>query len=113
MTKAPAFRLKSSAMLSGSISACFRSVFGTVEELLAQRGILVTYETVGQWCLTFGQTYANELRRRRPRCGDTWHMDEVVLTIRGQKHSLWRAVNRNGNSLAILVPTHRNTHAAN
>jgi hypothetical protein len=46
-----------------------------VEELLAQRGIVVSYETVRQWCLKFGQTYANELRRRRPRCGDKWHMD--------------------------------------
>ena len=56
-----------------------------VEELLAQRGIVVTCETVRQWCLKFGQTYANELRRRRPRCGDTWHMDEVVLTLCGKK----------------------------
>jgi hypothetical protein len=55
----------------------FSLSFRDVEELLAQRGIVVTYETVRQWCLKFGQTYANELRRRRPRCGDTWHMDEV------------------------------------
>jgi transposase-like protein len=59
-------------MLSGSLSA-FRSVSASVEELLAQRGIIVTDETVRQWCLTFGQTFANELRR--PRCGDIWHMD--------------------------------------
>ncbi|GHO97585.1 hypothetical protein KSF_076330 [Reticulibacter mediterranei] len=56
----------------------------SVEELLAQRGIVVTYETVRQWCLKFGQTYANELRRRRPRCSDTWHLDEVFLTISGR-----------------------------
>jgi hypothetical protein len=55
--------------------------FRDVEELLGQRGIVVSYETVRQWCLKFGHTYANALRRR-PRCGDTWHMDEVVLTIR-------------------------------
>jgi putative transposase len=66
----------------------FSLSFRDVEELLAQRGIVVTYETVRQWCLTFGQTYANELRRRRPRCGDIWHMDEVFLTIRGQRHYL-------------------------
>jgi putative transposase len=76
------------------LSFRFSLSFRDVEELLAQRGIVVTSETVRQWCLKFGQTYANQLRRRRPRCGDTWHMDEVVLTIRGKKHSLWRAVTR-------------------
>src|ERR1700730_15440055 len=55
----------------------FSLSFRHVEELLAQRGIGVTYETVRQWCLKYGQTYANELRRRRPRCGDKWHLDEV------------------------------------
>ncbi len=53
---------------------------------MAQRGVVLTYETVRQWCLKFGHTYANELRHRRPRCGDKWHMDEMVLTIRGKKH---------------------------
>jgi putative transposase len=72
----------------------------------------VTSETVRQWCLTFGQTYANELRRRRPRCGDKWHLDEVMLTIRGQKHSLWRAVDQDGNVLDILVQSRRNKKAA-
>ena len=90
----------------------FSLSFRDVEELLAQRGIVVTYETVRQWCLTFGQTYANELRHRRPRCGDTWHMDEVFLTIRGQRHYLWRAVDQNGNVLDILVQSHCNKKAA-
>lgn len=52
----------------------FSLSFRDAEELLAQRGIVVTYETIRQWCLKFGQTYTNELRRRRPRCGDKWHM---------------------------------------
>jgi putative transposase len=56
--------------------------------------------------------YANELRRRRPKTGDTWQMDEVVLTIRGQKHSLWRAVDQDGNVLDILVQSRRNKKAA-
>ncbi len=56
-----------------------------------------------QWCLKFGQTSSNELRRRRPRCGDKWYMDEMVLTMRGQKHYLWRAVDQEGNVLDILV----------
>ncbi len=72
----------------------------------------MSYETVRQWCLTFEQTYANELRRRRPRCGDKWHMDEVVLTIWGRKHSLWRAQDQDGNALDILVQSRRNKQAA-
>ncbi len=83
-----------------------------VEELLAERGIVVTYETVRQWCLKFGQTYANELRRCRPHCGDTWHLDEVVLSIQGKKHFLWRAVDQHGNVLDILVQSRRNKQAA-
>ncbi|GAC1651344.1 MAG: IS6 family transposase [Ktedonobacteraceae bacterium] len=90
----------------------FSLSFRDVEELLAQRGIVVTYETERQWCLKFGQSSANELRKRRPRCGDTWHMDEVVLTIREQKHYLWRAVDQHGNVLDILVQSHRNKKAS-
>ncbi|GHO88573.1 hypothetical protein KSZ_65790 [Dictyobacter formicarum] len=72
----------------------------------------MTSETVRQWCLTFGQTSANELRRRRPRCGDTWHLDEVYLKINGKTHSLWRAVDQDGNVLDILVQSRRNKKAA-
>ncbi|GHO47395.1 hypothetical protein KSX_55580 [Ktedonospora formicarum] len=67
----------------------FSLSFRDVEELLAQRGIVVTYETVRQWCLKFGQMCANALRHHHPRCGDTWHLDEVFLPIRGKKHYLW------------------------
>src|SRR5258708_39320446 len=81
----------------------FSLSFRDVEELLAQRGIVVSYETVRQWGLKFGQTYANELRRRRPRCGDKWHLDEVFLTIRGERHYLWRAVDQDGNVLDMRV----------
>src|SRR6266700_4036485 len=90
----------------------FSLSFRDVEELLAQRGIIVTYETVRQWCLKFGQTYANELRRRRQSTGDKWHMDEVFLTIRGERHYLWRAVDQDGNVLDILVQSRRNKKAA-
>ncbi len=72
----------------------------------------MTYETVRQWCLKFGQSYANELRRRRPRCGDKWYLDEMVLTIQGKKHYLWRAVDQDGNVLDILVQSRRNKKAA-
>jgi putative transposase len=90
----------------------FSLSYRDVEELLAQRGIVVSYETVRQWCLKFGQSYANELRRRRPHCGDKWYMDEVVLTIGGKKHYLWRAVDQDGNVLDILVQSRRNKKAA-
>src|SRR5258707_3683130 len=90
----------------------FSLSFRDIEELLAQRGIVVTYETVRQWCLKFGQSYANEFRKRRPRCGDKWHMDEVILPFCGQKHYLWRAVDQDGNVLDILVQSHCNKKAA-
>jgi putative transposase len=90
----------------------FSLSFRDVEELMAKRGIVLSYETVRQWCLKFGQTSANELRHRRPRCGDKWHMDEVVLTICGKKHFLWRAVDQEGNVLDILVQSRRNKKAA-
>ncbi len=83
-----------------------------VEELLAARGILVSYETVRQWALKFGQVFANQIRRRLPAAGDKWHMNEVVITISGVKHWLWRAVDQNGTVLDILVQSRRDTRAA-
>jgi putative transposase len=90
----------------------FSLSYRDIEELMAQRGITLTYETVRQWCLKFGQTYANEVRRRRPRCGDKWHLDEVFLTINGKRHYLWRAVDQHGNVLDILVQSRRDKKAA-
>jgi putative transposase len=63
-----------------------------VEEMLAARGILVSHETVRQWALKFGQAFANQIRRRLPGAGDKWHLDEVFIRIRGERHYLWRAV---------------------
>jgi putative transposase len=83
-----------------------------VEELLFARGVDVTYEAIRQWCLKFGQDYANRLRRRRPQPGDKWHMDEVFWTINGKRHYLWRAVDQDDNSLDILVQSRRNQRAA-
>jgi len=83
-----------------------------VDELLAARGIIVSHETVRQWALKFGQTIANQIRRRLPAVGDKWHMDEVVLTIAGVKHRLWRAVDQNGTVLDTLVQSRRDTRAA-
>jgi putative transposase len=75
-----------------------------VEELLAARGIIVSHETVRQWAARkFGQQFANQIRRRLPRAGDKWHLDEVVLNISGMKHWLWRAVDQSGMVLDVLV----------
>jgi putative transposase len=90
----------------------FTLSFRDIEELLAARGIVVTYEAVRQWCLKFGHQYAQEIRRRRPRPGDTWYMDEVFITIGGQRHYLWRAVDQDGDVLDILVQKHRDKRAA-
>jgi len=83
-----------------------------VDELLAARGIIVSYETVRQWGLKFGQSFANQIRRRLPAAGDKWHMDEVVITIAGVKHWLWRAVDQTGMVLDMLVQSRRDTQAA-
>ncbi len=83
-----------------------------VDELLAARGIVVSHETVRQWALKFGQSFANQVRRRLPVASDKWHLDEVVLTIAGVKHWLWRAVDQTGMVLDILVQSRRDARAA-
>src|SRR4051795_8961258 len=83
-----------------------------VEEMLAARGILVSHETVRQWALKFGQSFAHQIRRRLPAAGDKWHLDEVSISIAGQKHWLWRAVDQHGIVLDILVQSRRNAKAA-
>ncbi len=90
----------------------FSLSFRDVEELRFARGVIVTYETVRQWWRKFGQAYANQLRRRRGRPGDKWHLDEVFLKINGKTHYLWRAVDQDGNVLDILVQSRRNKAAA-
>src|SRR3954447_8064991 len=83
-----------------------------VDELLAARGITVSHETVRQWARTFGQSFANQIRRRLPCVGDKWHLDEVEVKIAGQKHWLWRAVDQDGVVLDVLVQRRRDTRAA-
>jgi putative transposase len=83
-----------------------------VEELLFVRGVIASYEAIRQWCRKFGQGYANQLQRRRPKPGDKWHLDEVFLTIHGQRHYLWRAVDQDGPILESLVQRRRATKAA-
>ncbi len=83
-----------------------------VEELLAERGVQVSYEAIRLWCQRFGPIFARTLRRRRSRSADKWHLDEVQLKIKGRKHWLWRAVDRDGLVLDILVQERRNQEAA-
>src|SRR5829696_3069104 len=83
-----------------------------VEEMLAARGIEVSHETVRQWALKFGQSFAKQIRRRLPAPGDKWHLDEVVISIAGRKHWLWRAVDQHGVVLEILVQSRRDMKAA-
>jgi len=72
----------------------------------------VSYESIRQWCETFGATYARQLRRRAGPVGDTWHLDELFVTIRGQRQYLWRAVDQDGEVIDILLQPRRDGHAA-
>ncbi len=83
-----------------------------VAELLAERGVTLTDESVRRGCRKFGQVYANDLRRRRPRPGDTWHLDAVFIAINGATHYLWRAVDQDGTVLDIFVQPRRAKRAA-
>ncbi|MFF4291862.1 IS6 family transposase, partial [Streptomyces sp. NPDC001633] len=83
-----------------------------VEELMLERGIEVSHETIHQWTLRFGPAYANALRRRRPKPGDKWHLDEVFVKIQGRQRYLWRAVDQDGNVLDILLQNRRDEAAA-
>ena len=83
-----------------------------MEDLRAERGIHVSYETIRQWCLTFGLEYVRRLCLRRGRMGDTWYLDEVFVKIQGRLQYLWRAVDEDGDVLVILVQSRRNRRAA-
>ena len=83
-----------------------------VAEMLLERGIVVSHETVRRWAMKFGRAYARRLRRKRPRSRDIWHLDEVVVSIGGKKHWLWRAVDEDGFVLDALVQNRRDRRAA-
>ena len=83
-----------------------------VEEMLAARGIGVTYETVRQWGRKFGKPFSDRIRQRAPARGDKWHLDEVVISIAGEQHWLWRAVDQNGFVLDVLIQRRRDSRAA-
>jgi len=86
--------------------------FRDVEELLAERGIDASYETVRHWVLKFGLAIAANIRRSRPQPSDYWHLDEMVISISGNRHWLWRAVDNEGEVLDFLVQRRRNAKVA-
>ena len=86
--------------------------FRQVEDPLAERGIIISFETVRQWCLKFGPDYARRLKRRQGRLGDSWFLDEVFVRINGQRQYLWRAVDQDGDLIDILVQSRRDGRAA-
>src|SRR5215207_8898510 len=90
----------------------FTLSYRDVEELLAERGLEVSYETVRRWVLMFGPGFARNLRRLRPRPADTWHLDEMVVSIQGRRMYLWRAVDSEGEILDLLVQPRRDKAAA-
>src|SRR5271155_1665092 len=90
----------------------FTLSYRDVEELLAERGVEVSYETVRRWVLKFGATVAQRLRKRRPRPSDRWHLDEMVVRIAGRRMYLSRAVDHEGEILDMLVQRRRNKRAA-
>jgi putative transposase len=90
----------------------FSVSYRDIEELKAERGVTVTYETIRAWCYKFAQDYAKRIRARRGQLGDTWHLDEVYLKIGGRLQYLWRAVDQDGSVLDILVQPHRDKEPA-
>lgn len=86
--------------------------FRMVQDMLAYRGIFVTHKTVHEWAEKFGRAYAGNILRRTPCLGDKWHLDECVISIKGEKHILWRAVDQDGFVLEVLVQKRRDTKAA-
>ncbi len=90
----------------------FTLSFRDVEDMLAERGLEVSYETVRRWVLKFGHSYARRLRRFRPRPDDRWHLDEMFVTIRGRRMYLWRAVDAEGEVLDFVIQSKRNKAAA-
>ena len=101
-------------IIQRAVWLCFRFPlsYRDVEDLLAERGVDVSYETIRRWSLKFGQAYARKLRQSRPRPDDRWHLDEVFFSINGKRMYLWRAVDSEGEVLDILLQSRRNKKAA-
>ena len=101
-------------IIQHAIWLCFKFSlsYRDVEDLLAERRIEVSYETVRRWVLKFGSVYSRRLRNSRPKPSSHWHLDEVFVSINGKRSYLWRAVDNEGEVLEILVQSRRNKRAA-
>ena len=91
---------------------CFSLSLRDVELILAARGIVVSCKGIREWGLRLGRQFASTLKRRGPKPGDKWHVDEVLIRMGGKQHHLWRAIDQDGHGLDILVRSRRNTRAA-
>ncbi len=83
-----------------------------IEDLLAERGIITSYESVRLWCYKFGPEYSRKLKRKHPGFGDTFYIDEVFVKIRGKQHYLWRAVDQDGEVVDVFLQERRDGKAA-
>jgi len=90
----------------------FTLSFRDIEDLLAERGVEVSYETVRQWCMKFGLEYARRIRKPRRPLGARWFLDKVTVSIRGRRRYLWRAADQDGGVLDILVQKRKHKQAA-
>lgn len=102
------------SIISYAVWAYHRFALSTadVEDLLAERGISVSRETIRKWVNRFGRHFARCIRRDRPKPNAKWHLDEVVIVIGGVKYWLWRAIDGDGDVLDILIQSRRNAKAA-
>ena len=91
---------------------CFSLSLRDVELILVARGVIISYESTREWGIRFGRQFATSLKRRRSKPGDKWHLDELIMRVRGKIHCLWRAVDQNGVALDILVQNHPDADAA-
>ena len=90
----------------------FNLSFRDIEDLLAERGITVSYEAIRMWCAKFGRIYADRLKRKHRGFGDTFYLDEVFIKINGKQHYLWRAIDQDGEVVDVYVQQRRDGEAA-
>ena len=102
------------AVISYAVRLYFRFQLSLrdIEELLFERGAVVIYETIRRWCAKFGPTFAQRAQQARPRPDATWHLDEMFVSLHGERHVLWRAVDQHGVELDILLQERRDKAAA-
>ena len=90
----------------------FNLSYRDIEDLLAERGVIVSYESIRHWCAKFGAVYSKRLKRRHRGCGDTFYIDEVFIKINGKRHYLWRTVDQDGEVVDVYVQEKRDGAAA-